>query len=61
MDADVALLQEASPPPDDVVQLRDGTLPPLEGASVPDIGPARSVGLPFVELRLVARAQERTV
>ena len=45
MDADVALLQEASPPPDDVVQLRD----------------ARSVGLPLVELRLVARALERTV
>ena len=39
MDADVALLQEASPPPDDVVQLRDATLPPAEGASLLDIGP----------------------
>ena len=28
MDADVALLQEATPPPDDVVQLRDASLPP---------------------------------
>ena len=39
MDADVALLQEASPPPDDVMQLRDATLPPAEHASVLDIGP----------------------
>ena len=39
MDADVALLQEASPPPDDVVQLWDATLPPAEGASPLDIGP----------------------
>ena len=42
MDADVALLQEASPPPDDVVQLRDATLPPLEGASTLDIGPRKA-------------------
>ena len=39
MDADVALLQEASPPPDDVMQLRDATLPPAERASVLDVGP----------------------
>ena len=44
MDADVALLQEASPPPDDVVQLRDATLPPAEGASPPGHRSARSVG-----------------
>ena len=31
MDADVALLQEAGPPPEDVVQLRDATLLPAEG------------------------------
>ena len=39
MDADVALLQEATPPPDDVVRLRDATLPPSEGAGPLDIGP----------------------
>ena len=39
MDADVALLQEAAPPPDDVVQLRDATLPPAENAGPLDIGP----------------------
>ena len=39
MDADVALLQEAAPPPDDLVQLRDATLPPAEGARPLDIGP----------------------
>ena len=39
MDADVALLQEAAPPPDDVVRLRDATLPPAEGAGPLDIGP----------------------
>ena len=39
MDADVALLQEAAPPPDDLVRLRRATLPPAEGASPLDIGP----------------------
>ena len=39
MDADVALLQEATPPPDDVARLRDATLPPAEGAGPLDIGP----------------------
>ena len=39
MDADVALLQEAVPPPDDVVRHRDATLPPAEGAGTLDIGP----------------------
>ena len=34
MGADVALLQEAAPPPDDVVGLRDATLPPAEGANL---------------------------
>ena len=39
MDADVALLQEAAPPPEDVARLRDATLPPAEGSSPLDIGP----------------------
>ena len=41
MDADVALLQEALPPPDDLVRLRDATLPPAdaEGTGPLDIGP----------------------
>ena len=39
MDAAVALLQEAAPPPDDVVQLLDATLPPAEGVGPLDIGP----------------------
>ena len=38
MDVDVALLQEASEPPDDVVRLREATLPPSEGAGPLDIG-----------------------
>ena len=42
MDADVALLQEAAPPPDDVVQLLDATLPPAEGVGPLDIGPRES-------------------
>ena len=39
MDADVALLQEAVPPPEDVVQLRDAGLPPAEGSGPLEIGP----------------------
>ena len=39
MDADVALLQEAAPPPEDVARLRDATLPSAEGAGPLDIGP----------------------
>ena len=39
MDAGVALLQEATPPPDDVVRLRQATLPPMEDAEPLDIGP----------------------
>ncbi len=39
MDADVALLQEATPPPDDVVRQRDAALPPAEGVGPLDIGP----------------------
>ena len=39
MGADVALLQEAAPPPDDVVALREATLPPAEGAGPLEIGP----------------------
>ena len=42
MDADVALLQEAAPPPDDLVKLLDATLPPAEGAGPLDIGPRES-------------------
>ena len=39
MDVDVALLQEASEPPDDVVRLRQATLPPSKDAGPLDIGP----------------------
>ena len=39
MDADVALLQEAAPPPDDVARLRDATLPPADHSGPLDIGP----------------------
>ena len=39
MDADVALLQEAAPPPDDVARLQDAALPPAEGTGPLDIGP----------------------
>ncbi len=39
MDVDVALLQEAAPPPGDVVRLRDGALPPTEKPFILDIGP----------------------
>ena len=39
MEADVALLQEAVPPPVEVARLRDATLPPVKGAGPLDIGP----------------------
>ena len=39
MDADIALVQEAVPPPEDVARLRDAALPPAEGAGPLDIGP----------------------
>ena len=39
MEADVALLQEAVPPPEDVARLRDAALPPAEGVGALDIGP----------------------
>ena len=39
MDADVALLQEATPPPDDVVRQRDAALPPTQDTGPLDIGP----------------------
>ena len=39
MDADIALVQEAAPPPEDVARLRDAALPPAEGAGPLDIGP----------------------
>ena len=42
MDADVALLQEARRPPDDVVGQRDAALQPGENAGLPDIGPQES-------------------
>ena len=42
MDADVALLQEATPPPDDVVRLRGGTLQPAYESGPLDIGPQAS-------------------
>ena len=42
MDADVALLQEASPPPDDLVRPQDAPFPPAEGTGPPDIGPRQA-------------------
>ena len=39
MDADVALLQEAAPPPDDVATQGNAALPLAEGAGPLDIGP----------------------
>ena len=42
MDADVALLQEAAPPPEDVVRLHDGALSPAEKSVILDIGPRES-------------------
>ncbi len=39
MDADIALLQEARPPPDDVVGERGAALPPGENVGPLDIGP----------------------
>ncbi len=39
MDADVALLQEATPPPEDVARLGDARLPQAERAGGLDIGP----------------------
>ena len=37
MDADVALLQEATPPPDDVVRQRGAALPPGENVGPLDV------------------------
>ena len=42
MDVDVALLQEALPPPDDVVGRKDTELEPSETAGLPDVGPKES-------------------
>ncbi len=42
MNADVALLQEATPPPDDVVRQRDAALPPRQDTGPLDIGPQES-------------------
>ena len=42
MDADVALLQEAAPPPDDMLRLGEATLPPAESTYHLDIGPRES-------------------
>ena len=42
MDADIALLQEATPPPDIVARLQDATLPPPESSGIIDIGPRES-------------------
>ena len=39
MDADIALLQEATPPPDDVARLRDATLPLADHSRPLEIGP----------------------
>ena len=42
MDADIALLQEATPPPDDVARLRDATLPVADHPGPLDTGPQES-------------------
>ena len=42
MDADIALLQEAAPPPDDIGRLRDSTLPSTDHSCPLDIGPQES-------------------
>jgi hypothetical protein len=42
MDADIALLQEATPPPDDVARLRDAALPPAGHSGPLEIGPQES-------------------
>ena len=42
MDADIALLQEATPPPDDVARLRDATLPSADHSRRLEIGPQKS-------------------
>ena len=47
MDADVALLQEASLPPDDVMRLRDATLPPPQRAPSPWTSAREKRGTPI--------------
>ena len=42
MDADIALLQEATPPPDDVARRRDATLPLADHSRPLEIGPQKS-------------------
>ena len=42
MDADIALVQEAAPPPEDVARLQDATLPPPESSGSIEIGPRGS-------------------
>ena len=42
MDVDVALLQEAAPPPEDVMRPRDAALQPAKGARPLEIGPRES-------------------
>ena len=42
MDADIALLQEAAPPPDDVAGVRGAALPPADHSGRLDIGPQGS-------------------
>ena len=49
MDADIALLQEATPPPDDVARLRDATLRLRRPLPPPGDWPTKIVGLSFVE------------
>ena len=57
MDADIALLQEAAPPPEDVARLRDAALPPAEGAGPLDIGPREAWDSHSWKLGLVARVR----
>ena len=41
MDTDVSLLQEAAPPPEDVMRLREANLPPAEGIGARNLGSQR--------------------
>ena len=49
MDADIALLQEATPPPDDVARRRDATTTPRRPLPPPGDWPTKIVGLSLVE------------
>ena len=62
MDADIALLQEATPPPDDVARLRDATLPSADHSrrlSVARASGSGRNGRPGCSLRITCWEQHR--